>query len=197
MRVSGEVIDCAPYLHFRWRMSNSAWHEVQTQLIGAYNIDNMMAAATIGLYFGVTPTQIDKALTEYVPRNNRSQLQHKPHNQLIIDAYNANPTSMMAALKNFRDMAVSPKMAILGDMKELGKCSADEHQRIVDFLEEAKFDKVWLVGEQFAATAPGQHTTFAHVDEVIDAIREEDIQGFYILIKGSNSMKLAQTVPHL
>ena len=198
LRVSGEVIDCAPYLHFRWRMSNAAWHEVQTQLIGSYNIDNMMAAATIGLYFGVTPNQIDKALADYVPRNNRSQLQHTPNNRLIIDAYNANPTSMMAALKNFRDMDVSPKMAILGDMKELGECSIDEHQRIVSFLNEAHFDKVWLVGNQFASVTPSDsYSTYAHVDEAIEAIRQQEIQGFYILIKGSNSMKLAQTVPYL
>lgn len=198
LQVSGEVIECAPHLHFRWRMSNSAWHDVQTNLIGSYNLDNMMAAATIGLYFGVNPAQIDKALSEYVPSNNRSQLQNTSHNHLIIDAYNANPTSMMAALKNFRDMAVHPKMVILGDMKELGECSANEHRRIVTFLDEVKFDKVWLVGDQFASIDTVEsHTTFSHVDEVIEAIRHEAIQGFYILIKGSNSMKLAQTVPHL
>lgn len=198
LRVSGEVIDCAPYLHFRWHMGNSAWNEVQTHLIGSYNIDNMMAAATIGLYFGVTPSQINEALTEYIPRNNRSQLEHTSHNRLIIDAYNANPTSMMAALKNFRDMDVTPKMAILGDMKELGECSMDEHKKIVSFLDENKFDKVWLVGDQFTATSiSDKHRTFAHVNEVIEAIQEEEIQNFYILIKGSNSMKLSQTVPYL
>lgn len=198
LRVSGEVISCAPYLCFRWRMGKSSWHEVKTQLIGSYNIDNMMAAATIGLYFGVTPAQIDKALSGYTPQNNRSQLQHTPHNRLIIDAYNANPTSMMAALKNFRDMDVTPKMAILGDMKELGECSLDEHQKIVAFLDEAGIDNVWLVGDQFSATATSdKYFTFTHVNEVIEAIQKKDIQGYYILIKGSNSMKLAQAVPHL
>lgn len=198
LRVSGEVIDCAPYLHFRWRMSNASWNEVQTHLIGSYNIDNMMAAATIGLYFGVTPVQINKALSEYIPQNNRSQLQHTSRNRLIIDAYNANPTSMMAALKNFRDMEVAPKMAILGDMKELGECSLEEHKKIVAFLDEAGIDKVWLVGNQFTATANSdQHLTFTDVNKVIEAIQKEGIQNFYILIKGSNSMKLAQTVPHL
>ena len=158
----------------------------------------MMAAATIGLYFGVTPAQINKALSEYIPQNNRSQLQHTSRNRLIIDAYNANPTSMMAALKNFRDMDVTPKMAILGDMKELGECSLDEHRKVVAFLDEAGIDTVWLVGDQFSATSTSdKHRTFSHVNEVIEAIQKEDISDFYILIKGSNSMKLAQTVPHL
>ncbi|MBR5804210.1 MAG: UDP-N-acetylmuramoyl-tripeptide--D-alanyl-D-alanine ligase [Bacteroidaceae bacterium] len=198
LHISGEVIDCAPYLHFRWHMSNASWYEVQTHLIGSYNIDNMMAAATIGLYFGVTPAQINKALSEYIPQNNRSQLQHTSRNRLIIDAYNANPTSMMAALKNFRDMDVTPKMAILGDMKELGECSLNEHRKVVAFLDEAGIDTVWLVGDQFSATATSdKHRTFSHVNEVIEAIQKEDISDFYILIKGSNSMKLAQTVPHL
>ena len=196
LRVSGEVISCAPYLRFRWRMGNAVWHEVQTLLIGSYNLDNMLAAATIGLYFGVSPAQIDEALSGYRPTNNRSQLQQTSRNHLIVDAYNANPTSMAAALRNFSDMMVSPKMAILGDMKELGECSIEEHRRIVEYLDKAQFDKVWLVGDQFAATAQGL-PTFANVGEVIKAVEEEEIDGYYILIKGSNSMKLAQVVEHL
>ncbi|MBR3757650.1 MAG: UDP-N-acetylmuramoyl-tripeptide--D-alanyl-D-alanine ligase [Bacteroidaceae bacterium] len=196
--VSGEVVSCAPYLRFRWHTSDGEWHEVQSHLIGSYNIDNMMAAATIGLHFGLTPTQVDEALEAYTPTNNRSQLQHTGNNHLIIDAYNANPTSMMAALKNFQAMDVSPKMAILGDMKELGSCSTSEHQRIVGFIKEAGFDKVWLVGDEFSAVASDTpFPTFKQVDEVIAALQEEPVKGFYILIKGSNSMKLAQTTSHL
>lgn len=196
LQVSGEVLDCAPYLRFRWRVSHSAWREVQTRLIGAYNMDNMLVAAAIGLYFGVNPAQIDVALTEYVPKNNRSQLEKTSRNQLIVDAYNANPTSMMAALENFHEMKVSPKMAILGDMKELGECSAEEHQRVVAYLQKAGFDKVWLVGDQFASVASG-FPTFCHVDEVCEALQRESISGYYILLKGSNSMKLSKTVGYL
>ena len=105
---------------------------------------------------------------------------------------------MMAALKNFQAMDVSPKMAILGDMKELGSCSTSEHQRIVGFIKEAGFDKVWLVGDEFSAVASDTpFPTFKQVDEVIAALQEEPVKGFYILIKGSNSMKLAQTTSHL
>ena len=112
--IRGEVVSCAPYLKFRWRKTAAApspcedtrWHEVQTQLIGAYNLDNMLAAITIGSHFGVSDEQINHALAGYVPSNNRSQLQITAHNKLIVDAYNANPTSMEAALTNFQRMDV-------------------------------------------------------------------------------------------
>jgi UDP-N-acetylmuramoyl-tripeptide--D-alanyl-D-alanine ligase len=189
LAVNGEVISCAPFLKFRWRHGNGEWHEVQTHLIGNYNIDNMLAAACIGLTFKVTPQQIDEALTEYVPNNNRSQLSVTAHNKLIIDAYNANPTSMMAALKNFRDMEVSSKMAILGDMRELGDVSIAEHQKIVDFLRESGITNVWLVGEEFGKT-DCDFRKFANVDEVKKAIAEKMPEEFYLLIKGSNGIKL-------
>ena len=191
LTVNGEVISCAPFLKFKWRHGNGVWQEVQTHLIGSYNIDNMMAAACIGLYFGVSPEQIDDALCNYIPSNNRSQLEVTAHNKLIIDAYNANPTSMMAALKNFRDMEVSRKMAILGDMRELGDVSADEHQKITDFLKETGITNVWLVGEEFGKT-DCDFRKFANVEEVEDAIREKMPEDYYILIKGSNGIKLFQ-----
>jgi len=194
--VSGEVVDCTPFLHFRWRIGKSDWHNVQTNLIGTYNIDNMLAAAAVGAYFGVSPMQIDAALSGYVPQNNRSQLQNTGRNHLIVDAYNANPTSMMAALLNFREMKVSPKMVILGDMKELGDCSFDEHRKIVEFLQTAGFDYVQLVGSQFAAVT-NEYPVCQHVGEVCDCLRDTNITGFYILIKGSNSMKLSRVLEYL
>ena len=191
LTVNGEVISCAPFLKFKWRHGNGEWQEVQTHLIGSYNIDNMMAAACIGLYFDVTPEQINDALCNYIPSNNRSQLEVTTHNKLIIDAYNANPTSMMAALKNFRDMEVTPKMAILGDMRELGDVSADEHQKITDFLQEAGITNVWLVGKEFGKTNC-DFRKFANVEDVKEAIKEKMPEDHYILIKGSNGIKLFQ-----
>ena len=189
--VSGEVTVCDPYLSFTWSEEHSEKHEVHTHLIGSYNLDNALAAASIGLFFGVTPRQVDDALSGYIPQNNRSQLQDTGRNKLIIDAYNANPTSMMAALTNYRDMKVSPKMAILGDMRELGAGSVEEHQKIVDFIDSCHFDNIWLVGEEFAKTSHSQRI-FANVDEVKAALKEERPEGFYILIKGSNGIKLFQ-----
>ena len=188
---NGKVISCAPFLKFEWRHGAGEWHEVQTHLIGSYNIYNMLAAACIGLYFGVSPEQIDHALTNYIPSNNRSQLTVTQHNKLIVDTYNANPTSMSAALKNFRDMDVKPKMAILGDMRELGDVSGEEHQKVVDFLQDAGITNVWLVGNEFGKTRCG-FRKFGNVDEVKAAIMKERPEGFYLLIKGSNGIKLFQ-----
>jgi UDP-N-acetylmuramoyl-tripeptide--D-alanyl-D-alanine ligase len=193
--IRGEVVSCAPFLKFRWREQDaetgftSEWMEVQTHLIGAYNLDNMLAAITVGYVNNIPFEQINHALENYVPTNNRSQLTETEKNHLIVDAYNANPTSMKAALDNFRLMEVSPKMAILGKMGELGDVSDEEHQKIIKLFEEARFDEVWLVGEEFQK-ANSSFRTFANVDEVKAAIAQEQPQGRYILIKGSNSTHL-------
>lgn len=193
--VSGELISCSPFLSFRWTAEGVS-HEVNTHLIGSYNLDNMLAAAAIGRYFGVSDDDISSALASYLPHNNRSQLKETADNKLIVDAYNANPTSMMAALKNFRQVEAPHKMVILGDMKELGEASREEHQKVVDYLKECGFDRVVLVGPEFAA-ATHSCQTFQHVDEVLADIRIHKPQGYYILIKGSNSMKLSQLPEYL
>ena len=117
--VSGQVTSCSPFLAFRWETEGEK-QEVQTHLIGAYNLDNALASIAVGRYFGVDSKAISEALSAYIPQNNRSQFKATVSNQLIIDAYNANPTSMMAALNNFKQMDGGHKMVILGDMKELG-----------------------------------------------------------------------------
>ena len=193
--VSGELISCSPFLSFRWTAEGVS-HEVNTHLIGSYNLDNMLAAAAIGRYFGVSDDDISSALASYLPHNNRSQLKETADNKLIVDAYNANPTSMIAALKNFRQVEAPHKMVILGDMKELGEASREEHQKVVDYLKECGFDRVVLVGPEFAA-ATHSYQTFQHVDEVLADIRMHKPQGYYILIKGSNSMKLSQLPEYL
>lgn len=187
--VSGELISCSPFLSFRWTAEGVS-HEVNTHLIGSYNLDNMLAAAAIGRYFGVSDDDISSALVSYLPHNNRSQLKETADNKLIVDAYNANPTSMMAALKNFRQVEAPHKMVILGDMKELGEASREEHQKVVDYLKECGFDRVVLVGPEFAA-ATHSYQTFQHVDEVLADIQVHKPKGYYILVKGSNSMKLS------
>ena len=193
---AGETTVCDPYLNFRWHAKDGEWHEVRTHVIGSYNMMNMLAAACVGLHFGVAPEQIDHALASYVPKNNRSELEVTAHNSLIIDAYNANPTSMGAALANFRDMKAGRKMAILGDMGELGAVSAEEHQRIADMLKQCGMDEVWLVGDEFGRT-DCPFRKFNNVEEVKQAIEARRPEGFTILIKGSNSMKLFQLPPLL
>ena len=188
--VSGQVTSCSPFLAFQWEAEGEK-HTVQTHLIGAYNLDNALASIAVGRYLGVEAKAISEALASYVPQNNRSQFQKTDSNQLIIDAYNANPTSMMAALKNFSQMEGEHKMVILGDMKELGAGSREEHQKVVDFLSSCSFERIMLVGNEFAAI----HHSFeqyAQVEEVIAELQAHSVHGFLILIKGSNSMKLSQ-----
>jgi UDP-N-acetylmuramoyl-tripeptide--D-alanyl-D-alanine ligase len=198
--ISGEIIACDPFLKFRWREPlmtleeegrSTKWHKVQTQLIGSYNIDNLLAAIAVGINFGVDRKKICAALEAYTPSNNRSQMTVTEKNHLVVDAYNANPTSMQAALDNFRRMEVPHKMAILGQMGELGMESDAEHRQLVADLEASGFEEVWLVGDNFA-DIPCAFRKFHDVEEVKAAIREQQPEGHYILIKGSNSNKLFQ-----
>ncbi len=187
--VSGKVVSCDPYLDFSWRHGEGKSHEVKTHLIGDYNVFNMLAAACIGTYFGVSEEAVCHALSNYKPTNNRSEFEKTSLNSLIIDAYNANPTSMAAALSNFGKIKEQPKMVILGDMKELGSASAEEHQNVVDMLKGMNLDTVWLVGEEFGKTECG-FKKFKDVEEVKAEIAHKRPEGHYILIKGSNSTKL-------
>ena len=206
--VKGQLVECNPFLKFEWEKKDNrqqttdngqeiaqrmGW--VQTHLIGSYNLDNALAAACIGTYFEVPANDICDALAEYTPSNNRSQLTITEDNKLVVDAYNANPTSMKAALDNFRLIKAEHKMCILGQMGELGDVSEEEHQKVIDLIGEGGFEQVWLVGENFAQTNhPANYRLFANVEEVKTAIANQKPKGFLILIKGSNSNKLVQTV---
>ena len=190
--VYGQIVACDPFLRLRWRDGeNGGWHEVTTHLIGSYNLDNALAAVTVGLHFGITAEQICHALENYVPSNNRSQLTRTEHNHLIVDAYNANPTSMAAALDNFCLMDVAPKMAILGEMRELGDSSTEEHRRLVERLNDCNFDEVWLVGKEFK-DIDCPYRKFDDVEQVKAAIADHCPEDRYILIKGSNGTRLFQ-----
>ncbi len=198
--ISGEVVGCDPLLKFRWRKplmdleeqgASQKWHKVQTQLIGAYNLDNLLAAIAVGINFGVDRKSICHALETYQPTNNRSQLTVTEHNRLIVDAYNANPSSMEAALNNFQLIEAERKMAILGDMRELGPTSLEEHQHMITVIDNAGIDEVWLVGDEFAQT-DCTYRKFHDVEEVKAAIQANRPENYTILIKGSNSTKLYQ-----
>lgn len=189
LSVSGKLHACAPFLTFEWKYEGRSY-DVHTHLIGAYNIKNALAAITIGCHFGVSAEDICDALNHYIPSNNRSQLTETADNHLIVDAYNANPTSMTAALENFRLMEVPHKVAVLGDMKELGEGSVEEHRKIVALLKECGFERVLLVGPEFEKANDGfEH--FADVNAVKEEFGKTKPQDCYILIKGSNSMKLS------
>lgn len=189
--VEGRVSRAEPYVEMQWRVdADQPWHTVSTHLVGGYNISNLRAAVTVGLHFGIRPGQIDHALSAYQPRSGRSELRQAGSNRLIVDAYNANPSSMSAALTNFSFVSGEHKMVILGDMRELGEASVSEHRRIVEQLRGMKLSQVWLVGEEFAKVADAGMRVFRDVSEAMLALRQEPPSGATILIKGSNGTKL-------
>ena len=188
----GRVSACAPFVEFRWRADEAQpWHAVSTHLVGAYNLANLRAAVTVGLHFGVPASDIEDALAAYVPTNSRSEWRNTDRNRLLVDAYNANPASMAAALDNFDLIEGKDKMVILGDMRELGADSQKEHQRIVARLEQMQLQEVWLVGSEFAATRH-PFRSFANVEEVKQELAQCPLSGRTILIKGSNGIRLQQ-----
>lgn len=189
--VQGRVTAADPFITIEWQEDGKPnVYSVKSHLIGAYNVDNMLAAVAVGLHFGVTPEQTNHALEHYQPTNNRSELVKTADNTLIVDAYNANPTSMAAALDSFEQIDTKlPKMAILGDMRELGAVSEEEHQKVVDTLKAKGLNDVWLVGEEFGKTQCDFHK-YNNVEEVKQAIAGHKPTGKCILIKGSNGTKL-------
>lgn len=195
----GDVIDCNPMLQLWWQAEGQERTSVQTNLIGAYNIDNVLAAVAVGLHFGITAEAICTALSTYAPSLGRSEYRKTQHNELIIDAYNANLTSMQAALDNFSRINHPQKMVILGDMKELGTVSEEAHQQVLEAAIQCGAQTIWLVGEEFGKAAKQKDCpasirlrTFADVQAVKEAIASQQPTDFLILIKGSNSTRLHQ-----
>ncbi len=192
--LNASVESADPFLKVKFSNGYSA----QTNLIGAYNLENVMAAACAGSHFDVDMPTIVSALENYKPSNNRSQFISTSSNKLIVDAYNANPTSMKAALDNFITLkSESEKALILGDMLELGNDSETEHRKIVEMIAASGIKKVMLVGQNFASVAKSGMSTFKNVDELIPVLTDNKLNGYLILIKGSNSMKLTKVVERL
>ena len=162
-----------------------------THLVGGYNAENVSAALCVGEYFGVSREAGLAAIRAYVPSNNRSQLMQTEKNTVVVDAYNANPTSMQAAINAFKGNCY-----ILGAMRELGEYSHLEHQNIVNMLLERKAEKVLLVGEEYQeTTAP--YPVFANVETLCEYLQREPLSGYTVLLKGSRSNQLEKVIPYL
>lgn len=173
-----------------------------THLVGGYNAENISAAIAVGGYFGVSEEDALAAIRAYVPTNNRSQLMQTERNTLVVDAYNANPTSMTAAINAFDKSPITnhqspmPKAYILGAMRELGEYSHLEHQNIVNMLLERKADIVLLVGEEYkATTAP--YPIFENVEALAEYLKTTPLTGYHILLKGSRANQLEKIIPLL
>ena len=185
---SGQVVSCDPFLVFNWKQQGKL-HTVETHMIGSYNLDNVLAAVAVGRFFKIPAERISRAIAAYEPTNNRSQFNKTDNNELIIDAYNANPSSMKVALDNFITMPVQPKAIILGDMRELGPTSDELHAEVVEQIKKGQFDKVFLCGEHFSKVGK-EFSPFATTEAMVEELRKQPLKGYHILIKGSHSMGL-------
>ena len=164
--------------------------EINSQLIGTYNAKNIAAAICIGKYFKIPVKAIKEAIESYQPTNNRSQIINQNSNQIILDAYNANPTSMKAALENLEAIPAKNKIAILGDMFEVGNTSAEEHQIIIDLLEKLEFSNMMVCGKNFYQTSTQEVSKFENFEDLKNYIQRNNFEDATILIKGSRGMAL-------
>ena len=182
-----EIIDTQPYVTLRYNQS-----VIKSRLTGNYNFNNIAVAIAIGSYFDVDPKDIISAIENYTPTNNRSQIIEKDSNTIIMDAYNANPTSMLAALENFKQLHQERKIIFLGDMFELGQTAEIEHQFIVDYLEKNDLGKVYLIGKNFFKTKVqlAKIEKFETFDDLKLNIQNHPVKDSFLLIKGSRGMAL-------
>ena len=190
--VEGWVRSSHPFLCIEWA-NTGVHHFVSTRLAGSYNLMNILAAITAGVYFDVPVPEINRAISEYIPTNNRSQWKKTSNNNLLIDAYNANPSSMQAALENFAALPMSPKAVILGDMLELGAESRSLHASLLELLTRYNFEKVLLCGEQFIAL-DSPYPCFPNVENLSRYLSANPFQGYHILIKGSHGIYLEKII---
>ena len=195
-----QVLESAPENpYLRIRMNDGK--VLETKLVGAYNAANALAAICIGKFFEVPEEDAIAKIAEYVPSNSRSQMVKTDRNVLIVDAYNANPSSMRASLANFFSMSAPAKAVMIGDMGELGESSAEEHEGILKLLTDSNIDKIFLVGHEFEkalkSVSDARISWFASSDELVAYLAENKIDGYTILIKGSHSMHMEKTVPEL
>lgn len=191
----GKFVPNGETVSFKWttRYGDKDWNKlpvVKTQITGKYNFINCLAAVCVGHYFHVPETDINEALSSYVPAMNRSQMVRTEHNEVLLDAYNANPNSMKAAIENFADYKAEVKWLLLGDMFELGEYSEQEHAQIVELLKSKKLEHVALVGEEFYETSDHPFLKFKTTADCKEYLLKNPIRKATVLIKGSRGMKM-------
>ncbi len=203
---SGEIIRSVPALHIRFRVNKDfgaakqgIHGEVKSRLTGAYNLENLLAGITTGLYFGAEPEEIIRAIEEYAPANHRSQIIQTSRNTVLMDAYNANPSSMDAALDNLALFNDRPGAVFLGDMLELGPVAKDAHRHVMDKVKQMQIPLQVFVGEHFAATCEAENDVlvFAHVNDAAEWLQKNPIQGYNVLVKGSRGIRMENLLEYL
>lgn len=195
--IKGKLLHTDPFIEFEWE-AHQQKHLAKANLTGTYNFENILAAITIGDFFGLDANQINKGLANYYPTNNRSQLTKTAKNTVICDFYNANPSSMTAALHNLKALSATHKIAIIGDMFELGNESADQHLMIVKLSNELGFNNTIFIGAhfyQFKDLAEG--VFFQQPADAASYLQEHQIRDHLILLKGSRGMRLEDLLGYL
>lgn len=183
--VTGKLVKAEPFLSASIEY-DEVLQRIDTQLVGAYNLPNILVAVTVGKHFNIPSDKIKKAIEEYAPSNSRSQLVENNGNKIILDAYNANPTSMRAAIENLASIDADKKVLMLGAMAELGEESVEEHRQIIELISKHDWSEVALVGGDFLKTNHNYHS-FNDATEAAIWFKEQNFSGAYILVKGSRS----------
>jgi UDP-N-acetylmuramoyl-tripeptide--D-alanyl-D-alanine ligase len=193
--ISGELLENSPYLKLRWKIKDGEYHTVQSQLTGAYNIDNILAAISIGHYFKLSPDEISAGINGYQPQNNRSQITKTASNTLICDYYNANPSSMFVAIENIGKLPEAHKVVVLGDMFELGEESPAEHVSVVQKAMDTQINQRIFIGPEFYKQNGIIDATFYKtVENAQNGLKANPIKNSTVLIKGSRGMALERLV---
>jgi UDP-N-acetylmuramoyl-tripeptide--D-alanyl-D-alanine ligase len=193
--INGELLENSPYLKLRWRIKDGEYYTVQSQLTGAYNMDNILAAICIGNYFKLSRDEINAGISGYQPQNNRSQINKTASNTLICDYYNANPSSMFVAIENIDKLPEAHKVVILGDMFELGDESPAEHVSVVHKAMDTKIDQRIFIGPEFYKQNGIINATFYKtVEDAQKGLKANPIKNSTVLIKGSRGMALERLV---
>jgi UDP-N-acetylmuramoyl-tripeptide--D-alanyl-D-alanine ligase len=192
VHVRGRVWKNEPYLGVEILQGIEESH-IETQLVGEYNLPNVLAAVTVGEFFEVPDKKITKAIEEYSPSNSRSQLMKKGSNTIILDAYNANPSSMKLAIENLANMKAENKVLVLGAMAELGGDSIEEHKNIVTLISKYKWKAVALVGGDFLRIEH-PYSRFENAKQAKEWLGGQKFENAHLLVKGSRSMKMEEAV---
>lgn len=197
----GEVIELIPHVQVKWKTQTKASEScgiISSKLLGNYNYVNLLSAICIASYFGVKASEVDRILSAYEPKNNRSQLIQTQHNKIVMDAYNANPSSMAAAIQTCSRNFDQDVYFILGDMFELGKESSTEHKKIIELLNSIPSEKVLLIGKHFMQHREiGKYHFYENRNEAEQFLQQNPPNNSVILIKGSRGMELEKLLPLL
>ncbi|MDX2360125.1 MAG: UDP-N-acetylmuramoyl-tripeptide--D-alanyl-D-alanine ligase [Crocinitomicaceae bacterium] len=188
--VRGELVRLSPYVIMKWATDQYESKEITTRMVGEYNFYNYLAAITFGVEFNIESSEISEAIEQYTPTNNRSQVKDTENNTLILDCYNANPSSTNSALRSFAMNDHSNKLFILGDMRELGGESGLEHQKIIDLVESLGLEG-YVVGDEYGKLeSPALLKKFADASALVNDLRENPLKDQLILLKGSRGIGL-------